>query len=138
MMNYVCGFVFNMNRDVVLLIKKNKPDWQRNRTNGIGGKIEDGETAMEAMNRETTEETGKKFNWQKTIVLNGAGFRVHFFRAFTDDLTLFDLVGHIVEGEGVLKLQDVDTKNPSNLPNLKWLIPLHACRNTFDEGHIIT
>jgi 8-oxo-dGTP pyrophosphatase MutT (NUDIX family) len=55
---YVLGFVFNRNLGRVLLVLKNRPAWQANKLNGIGGKIEVGETPLQAMEREFREETG--------------------------------------------------------------------------------
>jgi hypothetical protein len=34
---YVCGFMFSPDHQVVLLVKKNRPDWQAGRYNGAGG-----------------------------------------------------------------------------------------------------
>lgn len=40
MKNYVAGLMFSSNGETVALIVKNKPDWQKDLLNGIGGKIE--------------------------------------------------------------------------------------------------
>lgn len=42
----------------VALIRKAKPEWQKGKLNGIGGKIEEGEGPFAAMVREFREETG--------------------------------------------------------------------------------
>lgn len=42
----------------VLLVLKDKPEWQRGRLNLVGGKVEDGETPQQAAIRELAEETG--------------------------------------------------------------------------------
>jgi 8-oxo-dGTP diphosphatase len=65
-MDYVVGFAFDgldLPDTHVLLIRKKKPDWQRGKLNGIGGKIGDkpsisNETPIQAMVREFHEETG--------------------------------------------------------------------------------
>ena len=55
---YVLGFMFNEAESKVLLVWKNRPAWQAGKLNGVGGKIEAGETPVQAMNREFAEETG--------------------------------------------------------------------------------
>ncbi|XPP93699.1 NUDIX domain-containing protein (plasmid) [Photobacterium leiognathi subsp. mandapamensis] len=52
MIKYVTGFMLSPDYKQVALITKNKPSWQTNKLNGIGGKIESGETPSEAMARE--------------------------------------------------------------------------------------
>lgn len=87
---YVCGFLVYGHS--VALMRKNRPQWQVGKLNGIGGKIEDGETAAEAMRREFQEETGQDgFEWRETVKLSGVGFEVIFFVAFTDLSRLLDL-----------------------------------------------
>lgn len=55
---YVVGFIFSLDRQSVLLIRKNRPQWQLGKLNGIGGEIEKGETPHAAMTRECAEECG--------------------------------------------------------------------------------
>jgi 8-oxo-dGTP pyrophosphatase MutT (NUDIX family) len=55
---YVAGFMFDVANKQVALIRKTKPAWQAGKLNGIGGKIEDGESPEAAMVREFLEETG--------------------------------------------------------------------------------
>lgn len=55
-MRYVVGFVFNENLDKVVLMKRSKNPYS-GLLNGLGGKIEASETALEAMKREWKEET---------------------------------------------------------------------------------
>ena len=56
--DYVVGYCFQRDLGAVTLIEKIKPTWQRGKYNGVGGKIEPGETAPEAMSREFFEEAG--------------------------------------------------------------------------------
>lgn len=60
---YVLGFMFNEDESKVLLVHKNRPTWQAGKLNGIGGKIEAGETPLQAMEREFMEETGFISKW---------------------------------------------------------------------------
>lgn len=57
-LRFVCGFLFSPGLDSVALIRKNRPQWMLGRLNGIGGKIEPGETPWQAMCREFEEEAG--------------------------------------------------------------------------------
>ena len=59
-MNYVLGFAFDRAGQGarVALIRKDHPEWQAGRWNGVGGKIEEGESSGAAMEREFREETG--------------------------------------------------------------------------------
>ncbi len=55
---FVCGFCFDENRKRVVLIEKSQPAWQAGRLNGVGGKVEPGESVADAMTREFKEEAG--------------------------------------------------------------------------------
>jgi 8-oxo-dGTP pyrophosphatase MutT (NUDIX family) len=58
---YVVGFLFAPTReqpDQVALIMKNKPAWQKDKLNGLGGHIERNESPLIAMRREFEEEGG--------------------------------------------------------------------------------
>ena len=85
MQDYVCGFLFTPDRTRVLLIRKRRPPWQAGRLNGVGGKVEPGETVEAAMRREFREEAAVDVaDWLRGVVLTGAHWRGHFFRAFGD------------------------------------------------------
>jgi 8-oxo-dGTP diphosphatase len=58
MKKYVVGFMFSTDLQFVALIRKNRPEWQAGKLNGIGGKIEEDESPRDAMIREFYEETG--------------------------------------------------------------------------------
>jgi 8-oxo-dGTP diphosphatase len=54
----VVGLAFDLAQDWMLLLRKNRPTWMAGQLNGIGGKINFGESAEDAMTREFMEETG--------------------------------------------------------------------------------
>lgn len=120
---YVLGFIFNSEGYMVQLIRKNRPEWQAGRLNGIGGKIEPNENPLEAMVRECREEAGVTINeWDLFTVMEGGDFKVWVFRAFDD--VAFKAVRS--------KTDEIITAHYSNdistyekvISNLKWLIPL--------------
>jgi 8-oxo-dGTP diphosphatase len=79
MQNYVLGFAFDTHGERLALIRKNRPTWQAGRLNGIGGKLEPGESAIQAMVREFAEEAGvatKEKDWRLLGALRGAHFQV--------------------------------------------------------------
>lgn len=82
---YVLGFYFDEASDnAVLLIRKEKPDWQKGLLNGLGGSIEDGETTQAAMAREFQEEAGVKISsseWEHVITLNTKCWELNVLRA---------------------------------------------------------
>jgi 8-oxo-dGTP diphosphatase len=123
---YVCGFLFTPDRGRVLLIRKRRPAWQAGKLNGLGGKIEPGETALEAMRREFREEAGVDLaEWQHVLTLSGAddagsgrGWAGHFFRAFGD----VDAARAITDEQ--LETHSTATLPRDTIPNLQWIIPL--------------
>lgn len=113
--------MFDKSLNTVALIEKNRPDWQKGRLNGLGGKIEYGESAVEAMIREFEEEGGVYTkDWNEFCNINGK----------TCQITCFWAIGNILE---VRMAEDqeiflVDTRNlvenKNILPNVAWLIPM--------------
>jgi 8-oxo-dGTP diphosphatase len=123
---YVCGFLFTHERDRVLLIRKRRPAWQADKLNGLGGKIEPGETALQAMRREFREEAGVDIaEWLHVLTLrgeddggSGRGWAGHFFRAFGDINAARTITDEQLETHLTAALPR-DT-----IPNLRWIIPL--------------
>ena len=117
---YVAGFFFE--GDKVALIRKARPEWQKGRLNGIGGKIESTESPERAMVREFEEETGARTSitqWWPFAVLTGENFVVHFFSTY-GNLSL--LRSTTDEEVVVLPVADVTVYN--SIPNLTWLLPM--------------
>ena len=82
---YVVGFLFSKERDRVVLIQKNRPDWQSGDLNGVGGHVNPGETYAQAMRREFLEEAGLDVpDWEEVASAECPTVRIVFFRAFGD------------------------------------------------------
>jgi 8-oxo-dGTP diphosphatase len=138
-MEWVAGFLFTPDRSGVALIEKKKPEWQAGKLNGIGGKIEEGETPEQAMVREFREEAGVEItDWRIFARLHWSGGIVYFFssigkpalgtyhgtiRSMTDELvswySVHDLLNTDINPEAMV--QPVGTRV---LPNLRWLVPM--------------
>jgi len=129
MIEYVVGFLCDESR--VVLIEKKRPSWQAGKLNGVGGKIEPGETPHEAMQREFLEEAGLNINnWELGVVMSGSTWKmsgktvgprwkVYFFSAYgptSGAQTQTDEIIWIASRSTIL--------SEKVIPNLRWLIPL--------------
>lgn len=137
---YVCGFAIDRTAKWVLLIQKNRPAFQVGKWNGIGGKVEPGESPIDAMVREFREECGietEPADWTNTIIMDGRGdearpekttnFRVHYFRMFADlvQMPFMSMTDEKVSAIGYQSgLWDRNT-----LDNMKWIFPLQLNEN---------
>lgn len=119
---YVVGFLFH--GDMVALIEKKRPAWQKGKLNGIGGHIEPGETPYESMRREFNEEADADIaSWEHYCTVYYTDSIIHFFRAFesasiktiTDEELCWKPISNIPE---------------NTIPNLHWLIPLALYTDT--------
>lgn len=133
---YCVGFLFSDAKTHVALIKKNKPEWQKGRYNGVGGKIEAGETPLEAQVREFEEETGVvtfEQDWELFMSLEAFNPRVsqsavvHFFRGFAPEEFLRRARTTTDEEVRVARLNTLDFNSELGFPtmaNLRWVIPM--------------
>jgi 8-oxo-dGTP diphosphatase len=116
--------MFSKNRELLLLIRKSRPQWQKGFLNGIGGSIEGDETPLEAMKREGIEETGLSPEWIHKGVMqginnDGSNFECHIFYAYSD------IVYHYEQKEdeklGLYNPKAIDPREV--ITNLNFLIP---------------
>lgn len=122
---YVAGFAFNDDGDSLWLIQKTKPEWQKGRYNGIGGKVEQNEAPMIAMIREFKEETGLDTNgWKHWITLRGQTAVVYVYSIILSGPEFFK--PRTVEEEQVINVEYPLSSFCHNtvIPNLRWMLPL--------------
>jgi 8-oxo-dGTP diphosphatase len=115
---YVIGFLFSKDKDTVLLIRKNRPEWQKGKLNGVGGHVEEGETYADAMRREFMEEAGVDIpDWEQYCEMHFPEAIVACFKAFGD----YHTKQNTDEELYVIQVRNL----PYNvIPNLRWLIPM--------------
>lgn len=134
---YVIGFIFNATKDKVLLVRKNKPEWQVGRWNGMGGKIGDhvgciSETPLEAMRRECKEETGLvDCDWEHCLTFVCPGGTVFVYRDITPTE---EIMFEQLETEQ-LEVWRLDSLPEKLMSNLKWIIPV--CLSTIQFPLIV-
>lgn len=126
MKQYVVGLPFNRSFSNIILIRKNRPDWQAGMLNGIGGKIEAGEMPLDAMVRECQEEAGIVIPaawWRCACVLTDTAlaWRVNFYYCGADAIYSYKTMT-----DEAVRLYAVDRvlRDPSLMPNLRVFIPL--------------
>jgi 8-oxo-dGTP diphosphatase len=123
--HYVVGFAFTENEDGprVVLIKKNKPNWQSGKWNGVGGKVEFGETSLRAMIREFKEETTVETSpadWRQYATMGSKDWQVDVFCAFGNKF--LDARTNTPEQVVIADWNHINTA--PLIPNLYWLIPM--------------
>lgn len=121
MKHYVLGFVFNRQRDEVLLIEKKRPTWQAGHWNGIGGKIEPTDASpLQAMQRKCAEEINCEYNWELAVIFVCPGGTVYVYKADSG----YELIEYEQIEDEILKVWPVDALPNLAMNNLNWLIPL--------------
>ena len=132
---YVVGFAFDaVSKGAdVLLIEKKRPKWMAGLWNGIGGKIEEGETKQAAMNRECLEETGLVLDWEEYARMKADDYSVYVFRAFGDigafeqkedeELAVTDTGRVLLDGSGA----------SFTVPNVPYLVAMALSGDNFNH-----
>lgn len=130
MTHYVLGFVFSPDEREIVLLRKNRPEWQAGKLNGVGGHVEEDELIDNAMVREGREELGVELPWTGFASLTGRDFTVWCYRtevsyAIIDALPWENDVGEEIQVLGLHDLEDA-------IPNLSWMIPMARKMNQKD------
>jgi 8-oxo-dGTP diphosphatase len=124
MKQYVLGFMFDTKGEWVGLIKKAKPEWQKGRLNGIGGKVEPTDADLNsAMIREFEEETGVRHeDWTYLgNIEERKVWDIHMFSAVSDKV--FNIQTKEVEEVFTFSVKDILTADSKlAISNLPWMI----------------
>ena len=121
---YVLVFCFSEDSRDLVLIKKNRPEQLKDKLNALGGKIEPGESPIEAAVREVREESGLSFCHDQLK------FVAHFEKVPNAEITIYavwsDEIQHAktMEDEQIFILDTKYLHTFNIMPNLNWLIPL--------------
>lgn len=124
---YVVGFMFDPDYENVVLIEKKRPVWQAGKLNGVGGKIEKGETPKQAMRREFYEETD--VDYPKWIPFTTLEFDDSILHCFKTDYDMMHYVKtNTDEFVGLFNVYTLLMHHKNGLvnmiDNLSWLIPM--------------
>jgi 8-oxo-dGTP pyrophosphatase MutT (NUDIX family) len=123
MIHSTLGFIYAPDFDQVLLIKKQRPAFHKDKLNGLGGKCEAEESGPDCVAREVEEECGLVIpaqDWKKVGVMSWEEWHVEIF------VTIYQ-----GEKKNAKTLTEDEVRwypthpLPLNvLTNLPWLIPL--------------
>ena len=130
--SFVAGLMFDDEMQRVVLIRKDRPAWQRGLLNGVGGKMEDGEGSIDTMLREFKEEAGvqtTRSDWSYFMQLRGDQFYVDFF--FGRSTEHFE-AAHTTESEKLVKLEveQLHSLKYEMVPCLDWAVPMAVHAST--------
>lgn len=132
MQNYVLGVLFNHDLTEVVLIRKNRPKWQAGFFNLPGGKVEPGESAVEAIQREIEEETGINTpDWDHFATMVGSKFRVDIYANYMESLV--DVKTLTDEEVRVVKVTDFPKNTLLNVPGLISLAQVALADRNFQS-----
>lgn len=119
MKEYIVGLVFNPELSKLVLIEKQRPDWQKGFWNGLGGSVEANETPLQAMIRECKEESGLElYEWKQIVVQLVNNVKVTYFATATDVASCARPLTD--EALGFWFHNEL----PKVISNLYWIIPL--------------
>lgn len=129
---YVLGFAFSEELHRVVLIKKNRPEWQAGLFNGVGGKVEPDEAFSNAMSREFEKEAGLKvepINWIEFGYMEGEDFHIRAFCTVLSDLEIAQVKTCTDELISVLSVTEVMEISFHVISNLRTIFIPHAKRH---------
>lgn len=127
--NYVVIMLFNKEYNKVLLVKRNKKPY-KDCWNGIGGKIENNETPIEAAIRECLEETNISMNNPKLLVtyvypednIMNSNTKLNVIYDSVEEVFVDDNEEGHYEWKNIESIMDPYDKNIAGLSNLNQFV----------------
>lgn len=130
MTKYVLGFLFDNERQLVALIEKQKPEWQKGYLNGIGGKVESFDIdSTDAMVREFREEAGVETfanGWRMFATMKGKDWIVDCFVQFSS-AAMSKVISATEERIHIIHVSAIE--HHKTLSNVPWLVPMALDQN---------
>lgn len=127
--HFCLGFIFSRDLSSVYLVRKLRPEYQKGKLNGIGGKVEHGESPAEAMHRESVEECGYVGIWRHYGSMGNleenAGHQEQWLAdLFYSVMRVGDTEPQTMEDQPVIavKINDIISLSGQMMANLPWLI----------------
>ena len=129
MKKYVVIFLFTKDYKKVLMIKRSKPPY-KDCWNGIGGKIEENETEIQAAIRECHEETGIKLNNPKLFITYiypetnemNKGTNLSVLYDFVNEVSVKSNYEGIYEWKDIAFALDFNNKELAGLANISQFV----------------
>lgn len=109
-------------KDQILVVRKNRPDWMAGRVNLIGGKIELNETVTEAVRRECSEEVG--YTPDSVAIVGEVRDEDYIIYCAVIEEKYFVPKPRPEETEEFFWVRLDSLKNYNIMPNLKVIVPL--------------
>lgn len=127
--NYVVIILFNKDKDKLLLVKRNKKTY-KDCWNGIGGKIEENETPLEAAKRECIEETNISLENPKLLVtyvypesnIMNSNTHLHVIYDFVQEVAVKDNYEGHYEWKNIDFVMDTYNQEIAGLSNLNQFV----------------
>ena len=144
------GFLFSMDRKNVSLMKRIFTNGELSLPNppkqipdvvadskvlltAIGGHIDEGESALDAMNREFQEEAGlSDLSWKQFATLKSENLEINWFKAFSDSIYSIE-----TKEQDMARFYNVEMLHLFDThPNIKYLVEM-ALDNNLTNANLI-
>lgn len=127
--NYVVIILFNKDKDKLLLVKRNKKPY-KNCWNGIGGKIKENETPIDAAKRECMEETNISLKNPRLLVtyvypessIINSNTKLNVIYDFVEETNIVDNEEGHYEWKNIDFVMDTYNKEIAGLSNLNQFV----------------